>query len=130
VQDLSRAYIAHTNTVLGRTSGTALDMIAASAGFSNPLVEPLVIAPRATTPGPTTEAPEEKKRKKRAHDPNAPKRPLTPYFLYMQSARQIIASDLGEGVKPGQISEEGTRRWKAMDEDEKKVQTPASLRFG
>ncbi len=121
VQDLSRAYIAHTNTVLGRSPGTTMEMIAASTGFANPLGEALMLAPRATTPAPKADAPEEKKRKKRAHDPNAPKRPLTPYFLYMQSARQIIASDLGEGAKPGQISEEGTRRWKAMDEDEKKV---------
>ena len=72
----------------------------------------------------------EKKRKKRAHDPNAPKRPLTPYFLYMQSARQIIAGDLGEGAKPGQISEEGTRRWKAMEEEEKKVRLRPTGRQG
>ena len=121
VQDLSRAYIAHTNTVLGRAPGTTMDLIAASTAFANPLGEQLLLAPRGTTPAPKPEGSEEKRRKRRAHDPNAPKRPLTPYFLYMQSARQIIASDLGEGAKPGQISEEGTRRWKAMDEDEKKV---------
>ncbi|KAK1635968.1 HMG box protein [Colletotrichum phormii] len=62
---------------------------------------------------------EKKERKKRTHDPNAPKRPLTPYFLYMQTARPIIANDLGDAAPKGAVQEEGQRRWKAMNAQEK-----------
>lgn len=64
---------------------------------------------------------EKKERKKRQHDPNAPKRPLTPYFLYMQTARPIIAADLGDGVAKGAVQEEGQRRWGSMSAQEKLV---------
>ncbi len=64
---------------------------------------------------------EKKERKKRTHDPNAPKRPLTPYFLYMQHARSIIANDLGAEAPKGAVQEEGQRRWAHMSPTEKKV---------
>jgi hypothetical protein len=81
-------------------SATAFDHAFQSIGF-NPIKE------------------EKKERKKRTHDPNAPKRPLTPYFLYMQTARPIIASDLGEDAAKGAVQEEGQRRWAAMNPQEK-----------
>ncbi|KAJ2989024.1 hypothetical protein NUW58_g3679 [Xylaria curta] len=62
---------------------------------------------------------EKKERKKRTHDPNAPKRPLTPYFLYMQTARPIIANDLGADAPKGAVQEEGQRRWASMSPQEK-----------
>ncbi|KAI1267726.1 hypothetical protein F5Y18DRAFT_309358 [Xylariaceae sp. FL1019] len=62
---------------------------------------------------------EKKERKKRTHDPNAPKRPLTPYFLYMQTARPIIANDLGPDAPKGAVQEEGQRRWSSMTPGEK-----------
>lgn len=62
---------------------------------------------------------EKKERKKRTHDPNAPKRPLTPYFLYMQTARPIIANDLGQDAPKGAVQEEGQRRWASMTPEEK-----------
>ena len=65
-------------------------------------------------------AEEKKERKKRTHDPNAPKRPLTPYFLYMQHARSIIANDLGTDAPKGAVQEEGQRRWANMSPTEKK----------
>jgi hypothetical protein len=64
---------------------------------------------------------EKKERKKRQHDPNAPKRPLTPYFLYMQHARSIIANDLGSEAPKGAVQEEGQRRWAQMGPHEKQV---------
>lgn len=69
---------------------------------------------------------EKKERKKRTHDPNAPKRPLTPYFLYMQTARPIIAKDLGPDAPKGAVQEEGQRRWKAMGQGEKNVSRPVT----
>ncbi|KAI9817174.1 MAG: hypothetical protein M1827_001286 [Pycnora praestabilis] len=118
VQDLSRAYIAHTNTVLGRAPGTTLDLLS----IANPLGENAILGQRATTSGIKPEAAGGKHKKKRApRDPNAPKRPLTPYFLYMSQARSLIAGDLGEGAKPGDVSKEGTRRWGDMTEDQKEL---------
>jgi hypothetical protein len=65
----------------------------------------------------TTE--EKKSRKRRTHDPNAPKRPLTPYFLYLQYARTVIASDLGPVAPKGAVQAEGLRRWNSMPPLEK-----------
>ena len=70
---------------------------------------------------------EKKERKKRTHDPNAPKRPLTPYFLYMQHARSIIANDLGPEAPKGAVQEEGQRRWASMNPDEKSVRWPSCV---
>lgn len=87
-----------------------------------PAAMPMVGVPAA----PVVE--EKKERKKRQHDPNAPKRPLTPYFLYMQTARPIIAADLGDGVPKGAVQDEGQRRWASMSAQEKlvSIQTPAT----
>jgi hypothetical protein len=123
VQDLSHAYIAHTNTVLGRAPGTSLNLL----GLANPLENGLLAAAqRPASPLTKTDAEEPKKKRKRApHDPNAPKRALTPYFLYMQTARSKIAAELGPTAKPKDVADEGTRRWANMPEAEKKV-SPAS----
>lgn len=80
---------------------------------------PIVQAP------PPVSVAEDKKRKKRAHDPNAPKRPLTAYFLYLQYARQIIANDLGEDAPKGAVQDEGLRRWNSMSPVEKAVRISA-----
>jgi hypothetical protein len=68
--------------------------------------------------------PDKKERRKRLHDPNAPKRPLTPFFLYMKTARPIIASDLGPDAAKGAVSIEGTKRWTVMDAPQKHVRYP------
>lgn len=69
-------------------------------------------------------APEKKKRKLRAYkpkDPNAPKRPLTAYLLYLDDMRPQIQAELGGGQKRGDISSEGTRRWNKLPESEQQV---------
>lgn len=78
-------------------------------------------------PAPVPVVEEKKERKKRQHDPNAPKRPLTPYFLYMQTARPIIAADLGDSVPKGAVQDEGQRRWGSMSAQEKLVSSQPSL---
>ncbi|KAI9879154.1 MAG: hypothetical protein M1830_009353 [Pleopsidium flavum] len=116
VQDLSRAYITHTNTVLGRAPGSRLELIS----LSNPLGDNGLLGPRAATPAAGTELGDGKKKRKRAPpDPDAPKRPLTPYFLYMQTARPMIAKNVPGNTTPKEIAEEGTRRWAKMDPAEK-----------
>ena len=122
VQDLSHKYIAHTNTVIGRGPGAQPDLLNVNYLSGQPL-----FANRAATPAANTnananaEGGETKKRKRAPHDKNAPKRPVTPYFLYMQTARAIIANEMPPGSHPKEVAEEGTRRWLTMPEDEKNV---------
>ncbi len=127
IQTLSPAYIKHTNAVLGE-HGAGLDVESALAKLGdNPLLR-LGDLNRAASPAKSVAAeaagPDKKERKKRQHDPNAPKRPLTPFFLYMQTARPIIAEDLGPDVAKGAVSTEGTRRWQIMNPDDKQVRRP------
>ncbi|KAL8842631.1 MAG: hypothetical protein Q9176_002588 [Flavoplaca citrina] len=120
VQDLSRAYILHTNAVLGNGTGPSVEL----PYFTNPLGGGPGLfggptqASAATAPEPVVKQ-EEKKRKRAPHDKNAPKRPRTPYFLYMQFARDAVAREMGPEFSNKQIQDEGTRRWNSMGKDEK-----------
>jgi len=113
VSDLSRAYINHANTVLNRGPST-LDL----GGIS--LLENGLLGGRLS-PGRSDGGEVKKKRKRAPHDPNAPKRALTPYFLYMQHNRSQIASELGSSARPKEVADEGTRRWAEMPDAEKQV---------
>jgi hypothetical protein len=116
IQDLIKSfsidYLRQTNLLLGEGTsiedGAELDQIQNVLSGLMPVMMP--VAPAVE---------EKKERKKRVHDPNAPKRPLTPYFLYMQTARPIIASDLGAEAPKGAVQEEGQRRWGSMSPAEK-----------
>jgi hypothetical protein len=133
IQSVSNAYIKHTNAVLGE-HGSGFDIDSALLKISeNPILGNLNVlaaasgaaaataaAPQAVAPAEPA-APDKKERKKRQHDPHAPKRPLTPFFLYMQTARPIIAKDLGEKVAKGDVSTEGTKRWTEMAAKDKAV---------
>ncbi|KAK2801230.1 hypothetical protein FQN50_007790 [Emmonsiellopsis sp. PD_5] len=118
VSDLSRAYINHANTVLNRGPST-LDL----GGITSSLLENHILSGgRGLSPSARPETAAGKKKRKRApHDPNAPKRALTPYFLYMQHNRASIAQELGENARPKEVADEGTKRWAEMPENEKKV---------
>lgn len=117
VSDLSRAYIAHTDTVIGRGNASSLEQL----NISNPLSgENGLFGGRGPTPAPTTEAPPEGKKRKRApHDKNAPKRALTPFFLYLQTARPALANEMGSGHTAKEVQDEGGRRWREMTEKDK-----------
>ncbi|KAF6234885.1 hypothetical protein HO173_006815 [Letharia columbiana] len=117
VSDLSRAYIAHTDTVIGRGNASSLEQL----NISNPLSgENGLFGGRGPTPAPTTEAPPEGKKRKRApHDKNAPKRALTPFFLYLQTARPALATEMGSGHTAKEVQDEGGRRWREMTDKDK-----------
>ncbi|KAG5913247.1 hypothetical protein E4U42_001343 [Claviceps africana] len=106
-------YIRQTNLLLGEATAEGHgDLLNSFESAAASLMMPM--------PGDLAVPVEEKKeRKKRTHDPNAPKRPLTPYFLYMQHARSIIANDLGTEAPKGAVQEEGQRRWANMAPNEK-----------
>ncbi|KAF3063372.1 hypothetical protein V8C43DRAFT_277275 [Trichoderma afarasin] len=112
LRSFTNDYIRQTNLLLGE--GTA-------EGPQGDLLNTFDAAAQLIMPIPdmTPLVEEKKERKKRTHDPNAPKRPLTPYFLYMQHARSIIANDLGADAPKGAVQEEGQRRWAHMTPQEK-----------
>lgn len=124
VSDLSRAYINHANTVL-RGGPVNLDLGSGiGGGFTASLLENGLLSGALSQHALTQEAKEtgEKKKRKRAPpDPNAPKRALTPYFLYMQHNRSLIANELGPDAKPKDVADEGTVRWSNMSSEEKEV---------
>ncbi|KAF8514814.1 high mobility group box domain-containing protein, partial [Hysterangium stoloniferum] len=64
-----------------------------------------------------------KSRQKNINDPNAPKRPLSPYFLYLQAMRadQQMAKQVFGGVTaPIQQSVLAAEKWRSMGEAEKR----------
>jgi transcriptional regulator HMO1 len=61
------------------------------------------------------------KKERKLRDPNAPKRPLTAFFLYSSSARPIVKRDLGDKVSASEVSQEVLKRWNEMPEEEKHV---------
>ena len=79
------------------------------------------MSPDPFTEGSAVKATDKKEKKKRIHDPNAPKRPLTAFFLFMKTARGVIATELGPEAKPKDVSETGTARWGAMSPGSKRV---------
>ena len=60
-------------------------------------------------------------KRKQPKDPNAPKRPQSAYFLWMNANRENIKKDLGlDKVDIGKIGKEAGRRWGEMTADDKK----------
>lgn len=73
-----------------------------------------------------TEEPEEggKRRRKRnvkPKDPNAPKKPATPFLLFCQTGRETVKTDLGPEATYAEVQEELKRRWE--NEADKAVST-------
>lgn len=137
VSDLSRAYINHANTVLNR-GPSSIDIGGLNSLLENGIFPSSVTggggggggadadggvsaaegAGRAASPGARSVA---GTKRKRVHDPNAPKRALTAYFLYMKHERANIAAELGANARPKEVADEGTRRWGKMPPQEKQV---------
>lgn len=136
VSDLSRAYIQYTNSVLngGAVSGNALDLSGITSALVGNGLGRAASGVAAPPPAPVERSgtadendDSKKQKKKRYHDPNAPKRALTPFFLYMKGNREIIARELGPSAVPKDVNDEGVNRWRAMDDAAKEVSFPSSL---
>jgi hypothetical protein len=122
IRSTNADYLRQTNLLIGEP--TLLEDDAGLADIADMFTAqslPQVPGIPNPVPAPAPVVEEKKERKKRQHDPNAPKRPLTPYFLYMQTARPIIAADLGDQVPKGAVQDEGQRRWSSMSSQEKLV---------
>lgn len=66
---------------------------------------------------------ESSKKKKKYRDPNAPKKPLTSFFLYSNYMRDVIIKERvrngEESLSQPQIAQETSRRWKMLSDSEK-----------
>lgn len=123
-----KAYIDHTNVILaGDASLASLDVSMLQQPFNDlaaPQLAQLALAYQQndSAAAPAAEVDGKKKRNYKPRDPNAPKRPLTAYFRYLQEQRGPAAEEMaksGNGPgKPGDISKAVTERWKAMTEEE------------
>ncbi|ONI32140.1 hypothetical protein PRUPE_1G350700 [Prunus persica] len=67
----------------------------------------------------TTSEPKSKRAKK-DKDPNAPKRPLTAFFLFMDDFRKSFKEANPDSKLVKTVAKEGGEKWKSMTDEEKK----------
>lgn len=65
------------------------------------------------------EKPKKGRREKKAKDPNAPKRAMTPYLFYSQERRPGAKSE-NPGMNTRDLSRKMGEEWNAMSEDQKR----------
>ena len=109
----------HSNNILRKVSGSPLELF----NLAGPILDANTLFTGHFDPQRPIqlEGPPAGKRKKRAHDKNAPKRPVTPYFLYMQTERSKIAKELDPSHSAKDVADEGTKRWNVMPPGEREV---------
>jgi hypothetical protein len=117
INTLITAYIGHTNQLLSGQGAAAegLDTTQLNAFLSN-----AGLAAQQGTPAVATVKKEKKKRVKKEKDPDAPKRPLTAFFLFSTNARERIKEEL-VNPSPVEVNNEILRRWNEMDPPSKQV---------
>jgi hypothetical protein len=78
---------------------------------------------RAQTEEPEAGGDNKRKRKRnvKPKDPNAPKKPATPFFLFCSEGRATVKSDMGHGVEFKDVQQELRRRWEVLPQEEKQV---------
>jgi len=57
---------------------------------------------------------------KKKKDPDAPKKPATPYFAFLNENREAITKKLPAGHKITEVTKQGAKDWAALTADEKK----------
>lgn len=142
LNDLLRAYMEHTTSVIAGEDGaldklqlppsitaTANAAIEAASSTANGIAQAITAGDKAEA-GAETGKPvkgTKRKREKKEKDPNAPKKPLTAAFLYAQTARPIVRSDLEQALgpdmklEPNAVNLEVNKRWNEMPEEDKEV---------
>lgn len=87
---------------------------------TDPLEIPGADAKLPIAPRPPDTKPVKQKKPKKERDPNAPKRPLTAFFLFLQEKRDDTAKSM-PNAKPGDIQKKMTDIWNSLDERDMKV---------
>ncbi|CAH9147168.1 unnamed protein product [Cuscuta epithymum] len=57
---------------------------------------------------------------KKSKDPNAPKRPPTAFFVFMQDFRKTYKEENPDNKKSSMVAKEGGEKWNSLTDDEKK----------
>lgn len=57
---------------------------------------------------------------KKTKDPNAPKRPLSAYFLFLQGVRANIVAEMPAGSKVQDVARAGGARWAALSAEDRR----------
>lgn len=115
---LITAYINHSNQLLSGQGVEGFDTADINKLFSTGGIPPLGTTGAAAALAPLKK--EKKKRVKKEKDPDAPKRPLTAFFLFSTNARDLVKRENPEST-PVEVNNEILRRWNQMDEPEKQV---------
>lgn len=124
ITELNTAFIKHTND-LANEGGANINSLS-SVSIHNFLNTAGKAVTGAGLGGDLVKV--KRKRVKKEKDPNAPKRPLTAFFLYSTFARPEVKDELGD-VSPVEINNEILKRWKEMAVGEKQVSRYPSLLF-
>lgn len=144
LNDLLRAYMQHTSSILAgedgdldklqlpanitATANAAMEAAATAANGITQVVNASNQVDNAVADGKN----KKRKREKKEKDPNAPKKPLTAAFLYAQTARPIVRTDLEAALGDGQVLEknavnlEVNKRWNELPDEEKEVSRSCS----
>ncbi|PPS14818.1 hypothetical protein GOBAR_AA05764 [Gossypium barbadense] len=77
-------------------------------------------AERKKPPATTESNPKKPKKLKKGKDPNAPKRPPTAFFLFMDDFRKSYKEANPDAKGVTGVAKEGGEKWKSMSEEEKK----------
>lgn len=62
-----------------------------------------------------------KKREVKLKDPNAPKKPSTPYFLFCSAGRETVKNDLGPNATFKEVQDELKNRWEVLDDKQVRI---------
>ncbi|QDS71043.1 hypothetical protein FKW77_008415 [Venturia effusa] len=117
IHSLITAYINHSNQLLSGQGAEAesLDTAAINQFFVTGGI-PTHGGLAGAALGPLKK--EKKKRVKKEKDPDAPKRPLTAFFLFSTNARELVKRENPDST-PVEVNNEILRRWNQMDDTEK-----------
>ena len=69
-----------------------------------------------------------KSRKANMKDPNAPRKPLSAYFMFLQRIRsdpELVKEVFGDETETTKQSVLAAAKWRSMTDDERKVRTPS-----
>ncbi|EYU35548.1 hypothetical protein MIMGU_mgv1a012961mg [Erythranthe guttata] len=61
------------------------------------------------------------KKTKKAKDPNAPKRPATAFFIFMEDFRKSFKEANPDNKRGSEVAKEGGEKWKSLTEEERQV---------
>jgi hypothetical protein len=120
--EASRTGLAYFDMVTASVNGNGPSMSTApSPSFSRAISVPVGLRAQTEDPEGADDNKRKRKRQSKPKDPDAPKKPPTPFLLFCQEGRTTVKSDMGPAVKYPEVQEELRRRWEQLSADERTV---------